>query len=240
MDRSKAADMNKNLILLHSENNSKKLLNAALMLKPFTEFDILLIDDDTMESVKETLAENPQIRCIIYDTPAEFGSSLLSAFEYARDFGYEYLITLDADNPGFIKDMPQIIENLKYDFDIISFSRILENFNYEKIPEKYLHDSETISIALKEISELDITDPLSENKCFRISSLAQMELTEYTHTILLQILIQAAYFDLSIIEIPSNSGENFGKEFDLYEDILLESLAVMETEKYLYPKGTIN
>jgi hypothetical protein len=240
MGRLKAVKMNKNLILLHSANNSKNLLNAALQLKAFTEFDILIIDDDTMESVKETLLENPQIKCIIYDTPAEFGSSLLSAFEYARDLEYNYLITLDADNSGYLLDMPLIIENLKYDFDIISFSRILENYSHEIIPEKYIHDSETITLVLKEISDLDITDPLSETKCFRISSVIQMELTEYTHTILLQIWIQAAHLGLSVIEIPSNSGETFGKEIDMYEDFILECLAVMETEKYLYPKGTIN
>jgi hypothetical protein len=232
--------MNKNLILLQSPAGSKNLMNIALKLKEFPEFDILIIDDDKMEEAKETLAENPQIKCIIYDTPADFGTYLSAAFEYSRDLGYDYLITLDTDNPGFIKDIPLIVENIKYDFDIISLSRILENFDHEIIPEKYLQDSELISAALMEITDFDITDPLSETKCFKIKSVSLLELTEFTHTILLQIWIQAAHFGLSVIEIPANSGKTFGKEIDMYENILVESLALMETEKYLYPKETVN
>lgn len=232
--------MSKNLILLHSNSNSKNLIKTALQLKVFPEFDILIIDNDPMESSKEILAENPQIKCIIYDSPTEFGTSLLSAFEYSRDLDYEYLITIDTDNAGYLKDIPLIIENIKYDFDIISLSRILENFSHKSIPEKYLQDTELIAAALIEITDIDITDPLSETKCYRIKSVLLMELSEDTHTILLQIWIQAAHFGMSVIEIPSNSGETFGKEIDMYENLLLESLAFMETEKYLYPRERIN
>jgi len=87
---------------------------------------------------------------------------------------------------------------------------------------------------------LNITDPLSENKGYNLDSLNELELTDSGHGVLLQVFIQGVYFGSNILEIPSESGLALGEEINEYENFLEEINALIETEKYLYNKGTIN
>lgn len=67
-----------------------------------------------------------------------------------------------------------------------------------------------------------------------------MELTETSHGIFLQIFIQGAYFGYNSIEIPSHSGLILGEELIEYDNPVEKFLSIIETEKFLYNKGTIN
>jgi len=56
----------------------------------------------------------------------------------------------------------------------------------------------------------------------------------------LQVWIQAAFFGLTIIEVPGYSQKNFGKELVLSDDPYGYYITLMETEHLLYQKKTIN
>ena len=65
-----------------------------------------------------------------------------------------------------------------------------------------------------------------------------MELTEFDYEILLQLWIQANYYGYNVIEIPAYKASHFAEELEYYEDALESCLSLIETEKYLYTKGT--
>ena len=67
-----------------------------------------------------------------------------------------------------------------------------------------------------------------------------MDLTAEDHGIFLQLFVQSSYFGYNVIEIPSESDSLFGEELNLYDNPLESFIAVIETEKYLYNKGSIN
>lgn len=228
------------LITVPIWNDLSRIKNIIESIDNVENASFLLVDDGSTDETFGVLKENKNIQFIRHETSLGFGASLISSIEYASNLEYDYLITLDPDSKKITEDINLMIENLKYGFEIVSCSRILENFEIEKIDDSLTTIVQSISVALKNVTNLDITDPLSGIKAFDIKSLKKMELTEFDHAVLLQMWIQAAFFDFSVIEIPSESDTPFALELEEYEDPEGYLLSVIETEKYLYQKGTIN
>ena len=228
------------LTAIISNNNLEFIKSAILEVQNFDNIDLLIIDDGSDYDILEEIKEFKFVKSIIHDEGLGYGACLVSAIIFARDFDYNYLITLNPEEPGFVKDLPEIINNLEYGYDIVTCSRILENSDYSKIDDGVLQFFEDLTGYLNKVTELSLTDPLSEIKGYNINSTKDIDLTVEDHGVLLQLFIQSSYFGYNVIELPSDSGSSFGKELELYETPLETFIAVIETEKYLYNKGSIN
>lgn len=225
---------NRKLIVIPVFNESRFIRDNLPSLHDL-ESDILLIDDGSTDNTYNLIKEHAWIKYIKHELHLGAGASFTTGYEYARDMGYETLILLDNFNTKFKDEIDQLMENITYGFDIVNSSRILENYDYKQISSDNISMTAEISEYLKNISSIDLTDPLSGIKAIRIDSLKNMELTESTHGIFLQLWIQAQFFGLNVIEVPAVTGNGFGHELMLYNDPLGYFLSLMETEKYLYP-----
>lgn len=228
------------LICLISDNNIEFIKKGILEIQNIDDSDLLIVDDGSEYDIIEEIKDYAFVKCIIHELPLGYGSCLETAFAYARDMEYKYLITLNPETAGVVKDVPTIMDNLKYGYDIVSCSRILENYSHDSLDKNLLEIYEVISEELNSAAELNLTDPLSENKGYNLELTNDFELTEAGHGVLLQVFIQGSFFGSNIIEIPSDAGLPFGDEIYEYENPLEELSAVIETEKFLYNKGTIN
>ena len=229
------------LIILPLTKKHGALAESIVKLQLVDFADILIIDDGIEDSMPEILQDQKWLKHITHEQELGFGGCFMSGLKYARDFEYSIMILLDPANNNSNNDIPQIIENLKYGYDIVSCSRILENYEHEKFSIEHIHTTEKISQYLSESTGFNLTDPLSGIMGIKTSSLADMELTEFSHSLLIQLWVQASYFSLSAIEIPTCSGDtNFAEELDYYEDPTGYFLSAIEAEKYLYKKGSIN
>ncbi len=202
--------------------------------------NILLVDDGTTMGMKDIPDQFSHVKYIGHEKSLGYGAAFLTAYKYSKDFGYDILITVDKSSTDIPGEIIQILGNMEYGYDIVSCSRILENYDHKKIDPGSLEITTMISEKLYKEIHLDLTDPFSGIKGYRLHSLENMELTEFTHNLLLQIWIQAVYFSLEIIEIPSVSPSGFGSELDLYDKLPDYFIDFIDTEKYLYKKGTIN
>ncbi len=228
------------LIAIISINNLEFIKSAILEIQNLDKVDLLIIDDGSDYDILEEIKEFKFAKSIIHDETLGFGACLASSVSFARDMEYNYLITLNPEETGFIKDVPAIINNLDYGYDIVTCSRILENSNYADIDENIMAFFDELTDYLNKVTELNVTDPLSVNKGYNISTTKDMDLTAEDHGIFLQLFVQSSYFGYNVIELPSESDSLFGEELNYYENPLESFIAVIETEKYLYNKGSIN
>jgi dolichol-phosphate mannosyltransferase len=228
------------LITVISNNNLEFIKSAILEIQNFDKVDLLIIDDGSEYDILDEIKEFKFVKSIIHDEGLGLGACFASAVNFARDLEYKYLITLNPEETGFVKDIPNIINNLDYGYDIVTCSRILENSNYSKIDENIITFFDELTDYLNKVTELNLTDPLSQNKGYNVGTTKDMDLTAEDHGIFLQLFVQSSYFGYNVIEIPSESDSLFGEELNLYENPLETFIAVIETEKYLYNKGSIN
>ena len=233
--------MNKKfLVVIISNNNIEYIKNAVLAIQNFDAADILIIDEASDYNVLDELKEFHSVKILLHDENLGYGACVASIFSYARDLGYPYLITLDAEDPKFIKDLPNIIDNLKYGYDVVTCSRFLENYDYTKVDDNVRIFFERLTEYLNDITGYNLTDPLSENKGYNIESTKDIDITLDDYGVLLQIFIQSSYFGYNIIEIPSESSSLFVKKLDIENNPLEDFMAIIETEKYLYNRGSVN
>ena len=236
----------KNIIIIPVCNNAEHISQSIPLLDQLNreddgnQFDILIIDDGSTDNTFELIEDISWLKYFKHDIDLGFGASFLTGYKYARDFDYEVMITVDLINTDLTEDIKELMENINYGYDLVSCSRILENYNHPKFKKILIDITTELSSHLEEIINENITDPLSEIKALRVSSMENLELTEFSHGLLLELWIQSSYFGLNIIEIPAFSVDYFGNEFVGEEDPLGFYLSIIETEKHLYKKGNIN
>lgn len=220
--------------------NQARAIQKNLQLFQDLKSDILLVDDGSTDATYEVIKDRKWMKYIKHELRLGRGAAFITAYQYARDLEYDVIIMLDLNNNGYREELSQLIEHIDYGYDIVTASRILENFDYRDIPTEYMDITAALASELKIITGFDLTDPLSGTKAIRMNAIKDMELTEFNDGLFLQLWIQAHYFGLAVMEIPSRSGINFGHELGEYDDPLGLFLSLIETEKYLYPKKGLN
>ncbi|HNW29673.1 MAG TPA: glycosyltransferase family 2 protein [Spirochaetota bacterium] len=229
----------KQIIIIPVYNQCKQIEQNLPLLEDING-DILMIDDGSTDTTYDIIKEHAWLKYIKHEQNLGIGAAIITGCDYARDLGYDVAIVLNLNDNKFKAEIQQLMENINYGYDIVNSSRILENYNYADVPQEFISLTSDLSSHIRDITGFDITDPLSGIMAIRLESLRDMELTEFNHSLLLQLWIQADYFGLSIIEVPAQSGIGFGEELTLYDDPMGLFLSLMEAEKILYPKKNLN
>jgi len=232
--------MKKTLVMVISENNLEAVNRAIHEIGNMDNTDLLLIDEASEYDLIDEIEEHKSVKCIIHQIPQGFGACISEAVNYGNSFEYDYLITADCRVKKMRENISSIQNNLNYGYDIVNCSRILENYSHEMIENEILDMLNTLSLSLRESTGLDLTDPLYPDKGLNLKNMEQIFLTEEGQGALLQLFVQSVYFGYTVTEIPAEEDVKIVRnDFDS-DDPLDEFLSVIETEKYLYNKGSIN
>jgi len=228
------------LIVVPLYNNASIVSDVVTALSAVDDADILCIDDGSDDDTFEMMKEFKPVTCIRHEQALGYGAVVQSGLKYSQDMGYETVAFCDPCGRNLINDISAMKENINYGYDIVTCSRILENYDHESVDEQVMAITAHLSARIQELTGYDITDPLSGIFMLKTGSIQDMDLTDPTHGVILQLFIQGAHFGLDVLEIPSESYRVLGGELFLYEDSLGIFLSLLETESYLYKKGSLN
>lgn len=207
--------------------------------------DILVIDDGSTDETPRLLENEPGIYRIRHCYNRGYGQSLIDAFAFAVERGYDWLITLDCDeqhNPEWIPLFLQ--EAARDDADVISGSRYLRPLQGNSRPPLDRRAvNQKITDLLNEILHLGITDAFCGFKAYRVAALRELDITVPGYGMPLQWWVQAARLGHRIREIPveliyKDPNRSFGASLDdpdarilYYCDVLIHELARPLTER---------
>ena len=123
--------MKKILFFIPTLNEEKTITNLVRQIViTYPESSILILDDNSQDKTTINLFElnlsNLYIK--IRENERGIGSAHLFAINYAQNFGYDFLVTMDGDGTHLVKDAAPIIRKLNsQDVDVVIGSR----FNHE-------------------------------------------------------------------------------------------------------------
>ncbi|HRX84929.1 MAG TPA: glycosyltransferase family 2 protein, partial [Phycisphaerae bacterium] len=90
--------------------------------------NILVIDDGSSDSTPEQLSRFSGIHVIRHERNQGYGQSLIDAFGFAAEQGYDWLITMDCDEQHEPAAIPAFVAAMERDAaDVISGSRYLRS-----------------------------------------------------------------------------------------------------------------
>ena len=200
---------------------------------------VLVVDDGSSDGTLALLQKRSDVYLEVHEQNRGYGAALDTAFKFAAKNDFDIVVTIDCDGQHEPQRIPHFVEVCSNDdIDIVSGSRYLK---------KYEHDSEPPAqrrlinqVITGEINEqlcLNLTDAFCGFKAYRVSALRKLELTEPGYAMPLELWVQAAAADLTIVEIPVpliylDEKRSFGGVLDngetrlkYYREVLAQSIA---------------
>jgi dolichol-phosphate mannosyltransferase len=166
--------------------------------------DVLVVDDGSTDGTAAILQEFPEVQVCRHRPNRGYGAALVSAFEWARRYNYDVLVTMDCDGqhqPGFIQEIASLIDDEYAPVEMVSGSRYLRDFEGDsRAPAERREINSRITACLNEKLGLRITDAFCGFKAYRVSALADLDITIPGYAMPLQLWIQAASLGWRISE----------------------------------------
>jgi dolichol-phosphate mannosyltransferase len=164
--------------------------------------DVLVVDDGSTDGTSELLRQRDDIRLVRHLQNRGYGAALMSAFDYARQEGFKYLVTIDCDGQHEPQRIPAFIEACR-DADLVSGSRYLQQFQGDsEPPEGRRRINQWVTAELNSRLGLQLTDAFCGFKAYRVAVLGDLRLTETGYAMPLELWVQASAAGWRIVEFP--------------------------------------
>jgi glycosyltransferase involved in cell wall biosynthesis len=163
---------------------------------------VLVVDDGSTDGTSEQLCQRDDVRLVRHVNNRGYGSALISAFQYARQQGFEYLVTIDCDGQHEPQRIPAFVEACR-DVDLVSGSRYLQRFPGDSEPPAGRRRiNQWVTSELNRRLGLQLTDAFCGFKAYRVEVLGDLRLTETGYAMPLELWVQAARARWRIHEFP--------------------------------------
>ena len=136
--------------------------------------EILVVDDGSTDGTAGLLGARGDVQVVTHPENRGYGAALRSAFEFAGQNGYEFLVTIDCDGQHEPQRIAQLVAACR-DADIVSGSRYLWNQEQaSRAPAERRQINWQITRELNERLSLTLTDAFCGFKAYRVGPLAQL------------------------------------------------------------------
>ena len=163
---------------------------------------VLVVDDGSNDGTDRLLAGMDGIDVVRHERNLGYGAALRTAFCFAKQQGYDVIVTIDCDGqhePKRILDFVAACDQA----DIVSGSRYLEQFAGDAAPPV---DRRRINMMLTEELNarlgLQLSGAFCGFKAYRVESLRKLQLLENGYGMPLELWVEACRAGLSIKELP--------------------------------------
>lgn len=215
--------------------------------------NVLVVDDGSSDGTSEKLDSwKHQINVVGHEKNRGYGAALKSAFQFAIDNEYEYIITLDCDGQHQPQRLPRFVAACQ-GADIVSGSRYLKKYDGDsEPPSQRMFINKKVTKQLNEKLDLNLTDAFCGFKAYRVESLKLLNISDEGYAMPLELWVQAAMQGLRIIEIPVpliylDLSRSFGGALDeaetrlqYYNECINKSVASMEEKGFSLPKKSLS
>jgi glycosyltransferase involved in cell wall biosynthesis len=226
-----------NLLIAIPVYNEKNHLDGVIRQVKQYAHDILLIDDGSTDGTSELLDARDDVRVIHHAKNAGYGQSLIDAFNYAGEHGYDWVITMDCDEQHEPAMIPEFIRQIESDcWDIVSGSRYLSPRGDDDLPPgDRRRINQVLTRTINDDLGMHLTDAFCGFKAHRVSATLRLNLDEAGYAFPMQLWPRAVAAGLRITEISvrriyNDPNRQFGGGLDDADNRLKHYRAVLERE----------
>ncbi len=211
--------------------------------------NVLVVDDGSTDGTAERLLHWRDVDVVRHERNRGYGAALKSAFQFAIDGDFEFLITLDCDGQHQPQRIPRFLSACS-NADMVSGSRYLKHYlGDSEPPSGRLFINRKITRTLNETLKLRLTDAFCGFKAYRVEALKRLAIRDDGYAMPLELWVQAAMHNFRIIEIPVpliylDLSRSFGGALDeaetrlrYYNDVIDSSIRDMQCRGFCLPNA---
>jgi glycosyltransferase involved in cell wall biosynthesis len=217
--------------------NERKYVDRVLNRIAAYHSDLLVIDDGSSDGTADILAARKDIHLIRHEKNQGYGQSLIDAFAWATERGYDWVLTMDCDEQHEPETIPDFVREMEADdADVVSGSRYLENRMGNDLPPTDRRAiNARITAVLNELFHLNLTDSFCGFKAHRVSAMQKLMLDVPGYAFPMQFWPQVVLNKLRVKEIPvrliyNDPTRHFGGSLDDADNRLRHYLQVLQDE----------
>jgi dolichol-phosphate mannosyltransferase len=183
--------------------NEVETLDAVLNEVTWYSHDVLVVDDGSSDGTADRLAKRDDVIVLTHANNRGYGAALCTAFDYAIENGYDYLVTIDCDGQHEPQRIRQFVTAChQTGADIVSGSRYLKSFDADTAPpEERRRINHEVTKSLNALLGFELTDTFCGFKAYSTQALRKLKITETGYAMPLELWVQAACHKLSVKEI---------------------------------------
>ena len=208
------------LIAIPTYNEAKNVDAVIDSIKPFAS-EILIVDDGSSDGTADVVARRDDVRVLRHDPNQGYGRSLIDAFKYADEHGFDWVITMDADGQHEAESIPDFVKAIESnEWDLVSGSRYLDVKSSDDLPPPERRNVNLrVTNILNGLLGLDLTDSFCGFKAHRVSSMLALHLDESGYAFPLQLWprvwgAKLRLKEIAVRRIYNDPNRSFGADLD--------------------------
>lgn len=208
--------------------------------------DIFVVNDGSTDNTTAVLESIEGINVISYMPNRGKGHALQCGLNKARECGFDYCITLDADGQHYPSEIPKFIEAVGTNPGSLIIGA--RNLNAENMPGKNTFANKFSNFWFKVETWQTLHDTQSGFRLYPLKEIEEIKLFTGMYEFELEIIVKAAWRGIKVMNIPINvyyppAGErvsHFKPLRDFTRISLLNTFLVLVALLWYYPKKFIS
>jgi glycosyltransferase involved in cell wall biosynthesis len=186
-------------VLIPTYNNSGTIGQVITDVLQYTD-DVCVVNDGSTDNTLDILANFPQIKLFAYPKNAGKGWALRKGFEFTRQNGYDYAITLDSDGQHFADDLPTMLDALEKNTHAIIIGA--RNMNQSSVPGKSSFGNKFSTFWFTLETGITVPDTQSGYRLYPVKALEGMRFFTYKYEFEIEVIVRGSWAGLDVIAVP--------------------------------------
>jgi glycosyltransferase involved in cell wall biosynthesis len=231
-------------VLIPTYNNAGTLAQVLQDVLSHTSH-VIVVNDGSTDHTLEVLDQFPEVQRVTYVNNRGKGIALRRGFAYARQQGYEYVITMDADGQHFASDLQAFHQRLQENGDAIIIGA--RNLQQENMPGKNSFANKFSNFWFFVETGMKAPDTQSGYRMYPLQQIAPIRFWCPRYEFEVEVLVRSAWKGIKIDWVPVQvyypPAEERVSHFRPFQDFsrisVLNTVLVLITFLYIKPRDFI-
>ena len=231
-------------VLIPTYNNAGTLAQVLQDVLSHTPH-VIVVNDGSTDHTLEVLEQFPAVQRVTYTNNRGKGIALRRGFAYARQQGYEYVITMDADGQHFASDLQAFHQRLQENGDAIIIGA--RNLQQENMPGKNSFANKFSNFWFYVETGMKAPDTQSGYRMYPLQQIAPIRFWCPRYEFEVEVLVRSAWKGIKIDWVPVQvyypPAEERVSHFRPFQDFsrisVLNTVLVLITFLYIKPRDFI-
>ncbi len=186
-------------VLIPTYNNATTIAPVISSVLQYSN-DVCVVNDGSTDETLTILKQFPSIKLRSYEKNRGKGWALRQGFEFARNLGYDYAITIDSDGQHYADDLPVFLAALEQDTNAIFIGA--RNMNQSSVPGKSSFGNKFSNFWFRFETGIDLPDTQSGYRLYPIRKLEKLYFVTVKYEFEIEVIVRAAWSGIHVKSVP--------------------------------------